>query len=103
MLNPNRPDIWIPATVKEIMEAMLDYHRIKREIDRINQEKTLVAWAAKNFKPDPSRVMTATAYDEIKKEYEKFTADDLIVRLYQVQANSLEFWGLMPVAMEDRL
>jgi hypothetical protein len=44
VFNPDRPDILIPATVKERMEAMLDYHRIKREIDRINQEKVLAAW-----------------------------------------------------------
>jgi hypothetical protein len=77
MLNPDRPAIWIPATVEEIIEAMLDYHRTKREIDRINQEKTLAAWAAKNFKPDPSQVMTTTVYDEIKKEYEIFTSGEL--------------------------
>lgn len=75
IFNPDRPDIWIPVTVKEIMEAKLEYYRIKQEIDSIKYEKTLVEWAKLNFKPD--QIMRPNIYDVINKEYENFTDDEL--------------------------
>lgn len=75
IFNPDQPDIWIPVTVKEIMEAKLGYYRIKQEIDSINYEKTLVEWAKLNFKPD--QIMRPNIYDVIKMEYENFTEDEL--------------------------
>ncbi|MGB5264574.1 MAG: hypothetical protein WBN28_13325 [Lutimonas sp.] len=77
VFNPDRPEFWIPVTVKEIMEAKLEYYKVKKEIDRVNQEKMLAAWAKMNFTPDPGQVPTTTVYDEIKKEYENFTDEEL--------------------------
>jgi len=75
VFNPDRPDIWITVTVREIMETKLAYYLVKQEIDSINYEKTLAAWAKLNFKPD--QVMRPNLYDAIKKEYENFTAEEL--------------------------
>ena len=75
--NPDRPDIWIPVTVKEIMEAKLEYYKIKQEIDSINYEKTLATWAKMNFKPNPGQSMQPMLYDIIKKEYKNFTIEEL--------------------------
>lgn len=75
VFNPHRPDIWIPVTVKEIMEAKLAYYKVKQEIDSINYEKTLAQWAKLNFKPD--QVMRPNQYDLMKKEFENFSAEDL--------------------------
>lgn len=80
VFNPNRPNIWISVTVREIMEAKLAYCRVKQEIDSINYEKTLAAWAKLNFKPD--QVMRPNLYDVIKKEFENFTTEELIRPAY---------------------
>jgi hypothetical protein len=75
IFNPERPDIWIPVTVKEIMEAKLAYYKVKQEIDTINYEKTLAEWAKMNFKP--AQVMYPNQYDVLKKEFENFTSKEL--------------------------
>ena len=75
VFNPDRPDIWIPVTVKEIMEAKLAYYKIKQDIDSINYEKTLAEWAKLNFKPD--RVIRPDLYNRMKKEFENFTTEEL--------------------------
>lgn len=75
VFKPVRPDIWIPVTVKEIRNAKLAYYRVKQEIDSINYEKILDEWAKLNFKPD--QVMRPNQYNEMKKEFENFTADEL--------------------------
>ena len=77
VFNPNQPDIWIPVTVKEIMEARLAYYNIKQEIDSINYEKTKAQWAKMNFKPAAGKSMQPMLYDVIKNEYEKFTVEEL--------------------------
>lgn len=77
VFNPDSPEIWIPVTVKEIMEARLEYYKVKKEIDRVIQEKMLATWAKMNFTPDPGQVPATTVYDEIKKEYENFTDEEL--------------------------
>lgn len=77
VFNPDQPDIWIPVTVKEIMEAKLAYYKVKKEIDRINQEKMLAVWGKMNFKPDSGQVLTTTVYDKIKMEFENFTTEEL--------------------------
>jgi hypothetical protein len=77
VLNPDRPEIWIPVSVKEIMEARLAYYSIKQEIDSINYEKTKAQWAKMNFKPAPGQSMQPMLYDVIKNEYEKFTIEEL--------------------------
>jgi len=75
IFNPEQPDIWIPVTVKEIMEAKLAYYKVKQEIDTINYEKTLAEWAKMNFKPD--QVMYPNQYNLLKKEFENFTSEEL--------------------------
>jgi hypothetical protein len=75
VFNPDRPDIWIPVTVKEIMEAKLAYYKVKQEIDSINYEKTLAQWAKLNFKPD--RAMRPNQYDLMKNEFGNIAAADL--------------------------
>lgn len=80
VFNPARPDIWIPVTVKEIMEAKLAYYKVKQEIDSIKYEKALMTWAKLNFKPD--QVIRMNLYDVIKQEYENFTAEELNLPAY---------------------
>lgn len=80
VFNPDRPDIWIPVSVKEIMEAKLAYYKIKQEIDSINYEKTLAEWAKLNYKPD--QILRPVIYDLIKKEFENFTAYELSLPAY---------------------
>ncbi len=75
VFNPDQPDIWIPVTVREIMEAKQAYYKVKQEIDSIKYEKALVEWAKLNFKPD--KVNSPDVYDLVKKEFENFTADEL--------------------------
>lgn len=75
VFNPDRPDIWIPVSVKEVMEAKLAYYKVKQEIDSIKYEKALMEWAKMNFKPD--KVKSPNVYDLVKKELESFTADEL--------------------------
>jgi hypothetical protein len=75
VFNPGRSDIWIPVTVKEIMEAKLAYYKVKQEIDSIKYVKALAEWAKMNFKPD--KVNRPNIYDLIKKEFENFTAYEL--------------------------
>jgi hypothetical protein len=77
VFNPDRPEIWIPVTVKEIMEVKLAYYKVKHEIDSINYEKMVAVWAKMNFNPDPDRTMRPRLYQAIKQEYENFTAEEL--------------------------
>jgi hypothetical protein len=77
VFNPDRPEIWIPVTVKEIMEVKLAYYKVKHEIDSINYEKMVAVWAKMNFNPDPNRTMRPRLYQAIKQEYENFTAEEL--------------------------
>jgi len=77
IFNPDRPDIWIPVTVKEIMEAKLAYYKVKQEIDSINYEKMVAGWAKMNFTPDPNHSMRPMLYDVIKKEFGNFTDEEL--------------------------
>ena len=75
IFNPNRPDICIPVTVREVMEARLDYYNVKQEIDGINYEKNRAAWAKMGFKPEISSQLKV--YDAIKAEYDNFTTEEL--------------------------
>jgi hypothetical protein len=77
VFNPNRPEIWIPVTVKVIMEVKLAYYKVKHEIDSINYEKMVAGWAKMNFNPDPERKMRPQLYQMIKQEYENFTPEEL--------------------------
>jgi len=87
VFNPDRPDIWIPVSVKEIMEAKLAYYKIKQEIDSINYEKALAEWAKLNFKPD--QVMPPDLYNRMKKEFENFTPDELSLPAYSSAQSGL--------------
>ncbi len=80
--NPDRPDIWIPVTVKEIMEAKLAYYKVKHQIDSINYEKMVAGWAKMDFNPDPDHTMKPRLYQVIKQEYENFTAEELNLPAY---------------------
>ncbi len=75
VFNPERPEMWIPVTVKEVMEAKLAYYKIKNEIDSIKYEKMLAAWAKLNFKPD--NAVRPNTYNIIKAEYDEFSPDKL--------------------------
>ena len=77
VFNPDRPDIWIPVTVKEIMDVKLAYYKVKHAIDSINYEKMVAGWTKMNFNPDPDRGMRPKLYQAIKQEYENFTAEEL--------------------------
>jgi len=82
VFNPDRPDIWIPVTVKEIMEAKLAYYKVKHQIDSINYEKMVAGWAKMNFNPDPDHTMKARLYEVIKQEYDNLTAEELKLPAY---------------------
>ncbi len=86
IFNPERPEIWIPVTVKEIMETKLAYYKVKHEIDSINYEKMVAGWAKMNFNPDPDRTMKPRLYQVIKQEYENFTAEELNLPAYSCPA-----------------
>lgn len=75
VFNPDRPYVWIPVTVKEIMEAMLTYYKLKQEIDSIRYEAALIEWAKLNFKPD--QATRPNMYNIMKKEFDNFTQDEL--------------------------
>ena len=75
VFNPNQPDISIPVSVKEAMEAKMAYYKIKQEIDGVNYGKNLTAWAKMGINPEISSQLKI--YDAIKAEYDNFTADEL--------------------------
>jgi len=75
VFNPNRPWIWKPVTVSEIMEAKLAYYKEKQAIDSVNYEKSLEQMAKLNFKPE--KTIRPMLYDLMKKEYESFPKEDL--------------------------
>jgi len=75
VFNPDRPWIWKPVTVREIMEAELAYYRVKKEIDSINYQKTLEKWAKLNFKPP--EMANTSVYDLLKKGYSAFSSEEL--------------------------
>jgi hypothetical protein len=75
VFNPERPEYWIPVTVKEVMEAKLAYYKVKKEIDAINNSKAIQEWAKLGFVPENS--VTVSVYDMIKTEYDSFTPEEL--------------------------
>lgn len=75
VFNPDRPWIWKPVTVREIVDAELAYYRTKKEIDSINYQKTLEQWAKLNFKPP--EMANTSVYDVLKKEYSAFSSEEL--------------------------
>lgn len=82
VFDPDQPDIWIPVTVKEIMEAKLAYYKVKHEIDSISYGKMVATWAKLNYNPDPEQKMRPQLYQMIKKEYESFTTEELNRQAY---------------------
>ncbi|NMD02751.1 MAG: hypothetical protein GYA71_05715 [Bacteroidales bacterium] len=75
VFNPDRPWIWKPVTVREIVDAELAYYRVKKEIDSINYQKTLEKWAKLNFKPP--EMANTSVYDVLKKEYSALSSEEL--------------------------
>lgn len=75
VFNPDRPWIWKPVTVGELMEAELAYYRIKKEIDSINYQKTLEKWAKLNY--TPPAITNISVYDILIKDYRSFSAEEL--------------------------
>jgi hypothetical protein len=78
--NPDRPDFWIPVTIKEIMEAKLAYYKVKKEIDEAKNSKSFQEWEKLGFVPAAS--FKVSVYDAIKKEYENFTSEELMSMAY---------------------
>lgn len=89
VFNPDRPDIWKPVTVDEIMKAQLDYYKIKEEIDSVEQDVMLKEWKKMGFKPDDSQKMTTSVYKEMKKEYEAFTSEELNQWAYSASSENV--------------
>jgi hypothetical protein len=87
VFNPDRPEFWIPVTVKEIMEAKLAYYKIKQEIDEIRWEKNLTEWAKLGYKPDPAN--KPCVYDMIKKEFDALTPQELNSWAYSSAENGI--------------
>jgi hypothetical protein len=80
VFNPDRPEYWIPVTVKEVMEAKLAYYKVKKEIDEIKNSKALQEWAKLGFVPENS--VRVSVYEMIKKEYDSFTPEELNSQAY---------------------
>jgi hypothetical protein len=80
VFNPDRPEYWIPVTVKEVMEAKLAYYKVKKEIDEIKNSKALQEWAKLGFVPENS--VRVSVYEIIKKEYDSFTPEELNSQAY---------------------
>ncbi len=80
VFNPDRPEFWIPVTVKEVMEAKMAYYKVKKEIDEINNSKALQEWAKLGFVPENS--VRVSVYEMIKKEYDSFTPEELNSQAY---------------------
>jgi hypothetical protein len=80
VFNPDRPDFWVPVTVKEVMEAKLAYYKVKKEIDDANDARAVQEWAKLGFVQASS--FKVSVYDAIKKEYENFTSEELNSRAY---------------------
>ena len=57
VFNPDRPDYWIPVTVKEVLDAKIDYWKIKPEDKMV--------------------------YDFYVSEYQKFTLEELNSLAYE--------------------
>jgi hypothetical protein len=89
VFNPNRPDIWLPVTVEEIMQAQLDYYQIKEEIDSIEQDVMLKEWAKMGFKPDADQMLSTSVYKELKKEFEAFSPDELKQMAYSASSENV--------------
>lgn len=94
VFNPERPDIWIPVTVKEIMEAKLAYYKVKQEIDSINYEKMVATWAKMNFNPDHAHTMRPKMYHMIKKEYDSFSPEELKQAAYSATREESQISGI---------
>ncbi len=74
--DPNQPEIWLPVTVKEIMDALIGYYKVRKEMDEIKSGKLIKEMAAKGMKLNID-IKQASVYDFILKEYSVFTADEL--------------------------
>jgi len=80
VFDPNRPDFWVPVTVKEIMEAKLAYYKVKKEIDDASGARAVQEWKNLGFVPASS--FKVSVYDVVRKEYEDFTDEELNSRAY---------------------
>lgn len=80
VFNPDRPEYWIPVTVKEIMEAKLAYYKVKKELDEVKTTKALQEWSKLGYVPANS--IRVSVYDMIKKEYDSFTPGELNSKAY---------------------
>jgi hypothetical protein len=74
--DPNQPEIWLPVTVKEIMDALIGYYKVRKEMDEITFSKLKKEMAAKGMGLSADSKQSSV-YDFIVKEYSDFTADEL--------------------------
>jgi hypothetical protein len=72
---PERAEIWIPVTVREIMEAKLAYYKIRQEIDRVNMEASVKELAALNINAEMPE--GPGIYDMLLLEYQNFSPEEL--------------------------
>jgi len=74
--DPNQPDIWLPVKVKEIMDALIGYYKVRKEMDEIKTGRLIKEMAAKGMKLNIDSNQPSV-YDFILKEYSSFTPDEL--------------------------
>ncbi|HEX7494892.1 MAG TPA: hypothetical protein VF346_11775 [Bacteroidales bacterium] len=74
--DPNQPEICLPVTVKEIMDALIGYYKVRKEMDEIKSSKLIKEMAAKGMKLNIDSNQPSV-YDFILKEYSAFTPDEL--------------------------
>src|SRR5664279_2783676 len=74
--DPNQPEIWLPVTVKEIMDALTGYYKVRKEMDKTKYNKFVKEMEAKGMKLNAGSDQLYV-YDLILKEYSVFTPDEL--------------------------
>ena len=74
--DPDRAEIFTSATVKEIMTALLNYYKIRKEMDGIKYQKAIKEMAEKGMKLNQDNNQMYV-YDLIAKEYAIFTPAEL--------------------------
>ncbi len=85
--NPTRPELWIPVTVKEIMEARLALTRIRQDIDKAKMAADVAAMAEMGIAVTmPSG---QGMYDIMLAEYMKFSPEELAQNAYFSNEESL--------------
>ena len=76
IFNPDQPDFWLPVTVKAVMEALLMYYKIRKEVDTARYNKSMAELAQNGIKM-PAADPNTSVYDIMLEEYKRFSPEEL--------------------------